>query len=385
METIPPVSALPGYNPTPERTAYYDPDRGVWHVFGYDEVQRVLSDYTVFSSEREGRLDPAGPGLNFEHIVTMDPPRHRVMRNLFTQAFTPRTVAQLEPAIRSTVHTLLDRVVPQGEMDVIEDLAVPLPLLVIMALLGVPEDMLPMMRVLSDGFLEINTEHSLMSREAAFQQFADLIAQRRREPQNDLISGLIAAEVEGERLSDRQINDFCLGLLVAGNETTRNLIGSTMLCFDLFPQALAEVSADPDLLPGAIEEAVRFISPVVQFPRMTLSDTTIDGQQVPAGAWVFPWIMSANRDPDYFHNPDTFDIHRSPNRHLGFGYGIHYCIGAPLARLEARVALEILLDRIDAIRFLHDVPLGPVMLPLTFGYQHLRIAFSPATRARPLL
>ncbi len=376
MDTIPSVPTLPGYHPTPDQAAYYDPERGVWHAFRYEEVQRVLSDYTVFSSERGGRLDPAGPSLNFEHIVTMDPPRHRVMRGLFTQAFTSRTVAQLEPAIRRMVHTLLDRVAARGEMDVVEDLAVPLPLLVIMALLGVPDEQLPMMRVLSDGFLEINTEHSLMSREAAFQQFADLIALRRSQPRDDMISGLVAAEVEGERLSDRQINDFCLGLLVAGNETTRSLIGSAMLCFDRFPQAQAEVCADPSLLPGAIEEAVRFISPVVQFPRVVLADTTIDGQVVRAGEWVFPWIMSANRDPAFFANPDTFDIRRSPNRHLGFGYGIHYCVGAPLARLEARVALEILFERFEEIRFLHDAPLEPIMLPLTFGYKHLHIAFA---------
>ncbi|HEU4323155.1 MAG TPA: cytochrome P450 [Roseiflexaceae bacterium] len=380
MDTIPSASTLPGYHPTPERATYYDAERGIWHVFGYDEVQRVLSEHAIFSSNRAGKLDPFDASLDLDLLVNMDEPRHRPMRNVLAQAFTPRRVAELEPSIRRIAHALIDRVIARGTgtMDIVEDLAVPLPLRVIAALLGVPDEQLSMMRVLSDGLAEVTTEHSAMSLQAAFRQFAELIALRRSAPRDDLISLMVTAEVEGGRLSDRQINDHCIELLVAGNETTRQLIGNAMVCFDLFPQELAAVRADPNLLPGAIEETLRFVTPTPKFPRIALVDTTIEGQIVRAGEWVFPWMMSANRDPAQFPNPHTFDIRRNPNRHLSLGYGIHYCVGAPLARLEARVALEVLFERLGEIRFLHDVPLEPISLPLIFGYRHVRIAFREA-------
>ncbi|HEU4323157.1 MAG TPA: cytochrome P450 [Roseiflexaceae bacterium] len=372
------VSTLPGYHPTPGRAAYYDAERGVWHVFAYDEVQRVLSDHRLFSSDRGGKLDPAEGSLEMELLIGMDEPRHRVTRSLLTQVFTPRRIAGLEPSIRRMAHALIDRVIARGtgEMDIVEDLAVPLPLQVIAALLGVPDELLPVMRVLSDGLAEVTTEHSLVSRDAAFQQFSELIAQRRAEPRDDLISALANAEVDGEHLDHTQLLGHCIELLVAGNATTRSLIGNAMICFDLFPQALADLRADPGLLPGAIEEVLRFVTPTQKFPRVAAVDTTIEGQTVRAGEWIFPWMMSANRDPAYFSNPDTFDIRRSPNRHLSFGHGIHFCLGAPLARLEARVALEVLFERLGEIRFLHDAPLEPISLPLVFGYRHVRIAFT---------
>ncbi|HEU4323023.1 MAG TPA: cytochrome P450 [Roseiflexaceae bacterium] len=370
---------LPGFQPRPGQPAFYDPERRAWQVFRYEEVQRVLSDYTTFSSNRGGKLDPADPSTaNVETIVNQDPPRHRQMRALMLQAFTPRAVARMEPHIRRLAHMLIDEVVGRGEMDVVEAVAAPLPLLVIAELLGVPQDDQQRLRRLSDTTVQFKTEDSAKARQMIQQYFLALVAQRRAEPREDLISALIAAKVDEQSLSDQEVVDYSLTLFVAGNETTRGLIGSAMVCFDLFPQALAEVRADPGLLPDAIEEVVRYIPPVSQFPRVAAVDTQIDGQDVRAGEWVMPWIQSANRDPAQFADPEVFDIRRNPNRHLSFGHGPHFCLGTSLARMEARIALEVLLERLAEIRFLHAAPLEPVIRPIGFGFRSVPIAFTPA-------
>jgi cytochrome P450 len=371
-----PTAALPGYPGTPGRPAYYDPERQAWQVFRYQEVKRVLSDYSTFTSERGGRFDPRDPGTNLENMVMYDPPRHTNMRGVLNHAFTPRTVARLEPFIRRLSNQLLDPLIDRGHMDIVEDFAVPLPLMVISELLGVPSEMLPEMRQISDVFVDVTAEESIQARLQAFARFAELIAQRRAEPRDDMISALIQSEDEGYRLTDSEVNAYCVGLLVAGNETTRSLIGSTMVCFSLFPEAMAEARADPGLIPGAIEEALRFTSPTRQFPRIAKVDTAIDGQTVRAGEWVMPWIESANRDPEVFPNPDVFDIRRQPNRHIAFGHGPHFCIGAALGRLEGQIAFETLFERLDNIRLAPDVALEPIVQTLLFGYRHVPISFT---------
>ncbi len=369
----------PGLHPKPGQPAFYDPERRAWQVFRYEEVQRVLSDYSTFSSSRGGKLDPADPSTgSLETLVDQDPPRHRQMRALMLQAFTPRAIARMEPHIRRLAHLLIDREIDRGEMDVVKALAIPLPLLVITELLGVPQEDQQRLRLLSEATVEYTTEESARARQDMQQYFLALAAQRRAEPRDDLISALIAAEVDSERLSDHEVVNYALMLFVAGNESSSNLIASAMVCFDLFPEALAEVRADPSLLPGAVEEVLRYIPPTPQFPRIAAVDTTIDGQAVRAGEWVMPWIQSANRDPAQFPNPNTFDIRRSPNRHLSLGHGVHFCLGASLARMQVRIALEVLLERLAEIRFQHDTPVMPVVAPLSFGYRNVRIAFTPA-------
>ena len=368
--------ALPGHPVTPGRPAYYDPERQAWQVFRYQEVKRVLSDYSTFTSQRGGRFDPRDPGATFEAPTEYDPPQHTKMRGLMNQAFTPRSIAKLEPFIRRLCNQLLDQVIDQGRMDLVEDFAVPLPLMVISELLGVPSEMLPEMRQLSDIFMDVTGEASIQARGQALAHFAELIAQRRAEPRDDMLSALIQAENDGFRLTDSQVNAYSVSLLVAGNETTRHLTGSTMLCLCLFPEAMAEVRADTSLLPGAIEEALRFTSPIRQFPRIARVDTAIEGQTVRAGEWVMPWIESANRDPEVFPNPDVFDIRRQPNRHIAFGHGPHFCIGAALARLQTQVAFTTLFERLGAIELDQSVALEPIVQVLAFGYTHVPLTFT---------
>ncbi len=353
----------------------FDSARGIWSAFRYDDVRRVLSDYAAFSSERGGpdSSNPLGAS-----IISTDPPRHRQLRALVTQAFTPRTVAQLEPRIESIVADLLDAVAGKGEMDVIGDFAYPLPVIVIAELLGIPTADRAQFKQWSDAIVTGPRAAGMGGRDPQAEMavyFRGLIEQRRHEPRNDLISGLLDAQIDGEHLTEIELLGFCILLLVAGNETTTNLIGNAVLCFDEFPDAMAQVRERPDLLPSAIEESLRYRSPVQSMFRSVTADTELGGRNVPAGGFMIAWIGSANRDPGQFPDPDRFDVERNPNRHLAFGQGIHFCLGAPLARLEARVALSALLARMPALRRVRDVPLEPVPSAIVYGVKHLPVKF----------
>lgn len=350
---------------------FYDEQSGAWLVFRYDDVQHILLDPATFSSNRDVSSDnPISASM-----ISSDPPRHRQLRNLATQAFTPRTVARLEPRITSIVNDLLDHVEDKGEMDVIRDLAFPLPVTVIAELLGIPSTDQMQFKQWSEAIVG-NSEESYMTaqREMAF-YFLSLIAQRRSAPQDDLITALIEAEVDGEHLPDVELLGFCILLLVAGHETTTNLIGNAILCFDEHPQVMDELRAEPALLPSAVEEALRYYSPVKSLGRVATVDTTLRGQHIKAGQFILPIFASANRDEEQFPNADTFDIRRTPNRHLAFGHGIHFCLGAPLARLEARIALGAVLERFSQIRRDRSIPLHLKESGIIFGLQSLPITF----------
>lgn len=356
----------------------FDAARGIWSAFRYDDVRRVLSDYAVFSSERGG---PGAGGNNplGASIISTDPPRHRQRRALVTQAFTPRTVTQLEPRIEAIVGELLDAVAGTGEMDLIGDFAYPLPVIVIAELLGIPTEDRAQFKQWSDAIVSGPHAAGMDGRNPQAEMavyFRGLIEQRRREPRNDLISSLLDAQIEGQHLTEMELLGFCILLLVAGNETTTNLIGNAVLCFDEFPDALARVREQPGLLPSAIEEVLRYRSPVQSMFRSVAADTELGGRVVPAGSFMIAWIGSANRDPDQFPDPDRFDVERSPNRHLAFGQGIHFCLGAPLARLEARVALAALLARMPGLRRVSEAPLEPMPSSIVYGVRHLPITFA---------
>jgi len=186
---------------------------------------------------------------------------------------------------------------------------------------------------------------------------------------------LLAAEIEGQHLDEQELLGFCVLLLVAGNETTTNLIGNAVLCFDEHPEAMEQLRAEPALLPDAIEEVLRYRSPIKMMFRVATTDVELGGQQMRAGEGVVAWISSANHDEAQFPHADTFDIRRSPNRHLAFGYGIHFCIGAPLARLESKIALAAMLERLPGMRQVRDVPLEPTGSFVLYGVQHLPITF----------
>ena len=206
--------------------------------------------------------------------------------------------------------------------------------------------------------------------------FLGMIEQRRQQPRDDLISGLTEAQVEGEHLTAQELLGFCILLLIAGNETTTNLIGNAILAFDEQPEAQEQLRNAPKLLPSAIEEALRYRSPVQSMFRVAAREVELGGQTIPEDAWIVAWIGSANRDGAQFPDPDRFDMARTPNRHVAFGHGIHFCIGAPLARLEARIALGALLERTRDLRVAPDAHLEALGGNIVFGVQQLPVTFT---------
>lgn len=343
----------------------------VWQVFRYADVVRILSDPATFSSDTTA-FSPPNPDFdlfNKGNIVTMDPPRHRKLRTLVNQVFTPRVVAGLASQITEITTLLLDAADSAGRFDLVDALAYPLPVTVIAELLGVPAQDQPRFRAWAEPlFNQQDVGATIVPSDELVNTVAPVIHEmneyllahirrRRQQPADDLIGKLTTAEVDGERLTDEEIVGFAGVLLLAGHVTTTALLGNAVLCFDRHPEAAAVVRADRDLLPAAIEEVLRFRSPFPRLGRVTTIDTEIGGHTVPAGQLVIPWIAAANRDAERFPDPDRFDVHRNNTGHVAFGHGIHFCIGAPLARLEAKIALGIMLDR---YRNIAVDPAGPI-------------------------
>ncbi|HLZ58954.1 MAG TPA: cytochrome P450 [Ktedonosporobacter sp.] len=362
----------------------FDQNWGAWHVFRYADVTRVLSDYATFSSDESRYMPPEYRDTSpiSSSILRMDPPRHRQLRNLVSQAFTPRMVAQMESRIKEITDGLLDQVAAKGEMDAIRDLAYPLPVTVIAELLGIPAELREDFKRWSDalvsggeGLTEEQVQALMQEIGSMFGYFSQVLAERRAHPQGDLVSALLATEVDGEHLSDQELLGFCGLLLVAGNETTTNLIGNLLLCLDENPGTVERLRANRALVPGAIEEALRYYSPIRTMTRFAATETTIGDQKIEAGQTIIPWISSADRDEAEFPDADRFNIEREPNRHLGFGRGIHFCLGAPLARLEVKIALNAMLDRLPGAWQVSDVPLEPIKSFLVFGTKNLPLTW----------
>jgi cytochrome P450 len=354
---------------------YFDEARASWMVFRYADVQRILLDTHTFSSQRapnpDGSLDPIMSGS----MLGTDPPRHQQIRSLVAQAFTPRTIARLEPWIISIVHDLLDRVQGKGEMDVVDNLAFPLPITVIAELLGVPRNDQELFRQWTAEIVGGDIAKQPAATQKIVHYISTAMEQRRKEPQEDLISNLLAAKIDGETLPEKDLLGVCALMFVAGHETTTGLISNAIVCFDEHPDAMRQVLAHPELLPSAIEEVLRYRAVVHSMVRVATVDTVLCGQQIKAGDLVIPLFAAANFDEAQFPHPEIFDIQRMPNRHLGFGHGIHFCLGAPLARLEARIALEAMLERLPHLQRRHTVPLELRPSPSIYGLKHLPISF----------
>ncbi|MEW9554919.1 cytochrome P450 [Nonomuraea sp. NPDC050783] len=333
---------------------FAEPPRA-WVVHGHAEVSRVLADHRLFSSdERRHSARPAPHRDNplLGGLSAIDPPRHHLLRRLVGRAFTPRAVQALIPSITATVRTRLTGV--DGELDVIGDLGLPLPVRTIAALLGVDAARQPdfvrwteAITSFAGAFAEDPARRAAFAtaRAELAGYFLEVFAQRRARPRGEVIDTLLAAEPDGSRLTDDELLDFCTLLLVNGHETTKTLLVNLVLCLVAHPEALSRLRADPGLVPSAIEEVLRFLPPVGGVDRFTTGPAVIAGHAVGPGERVIAMTLSANRDPRVFAAPEEFRPDRTPNEHLSFGRGVHFCLGAHLARHEAAIALRALLAR----------------------------------------
>lgn len=337
---------------------------GYWGVFRHADVVQVSHDPTTFrSAPRVFIKDPAEPVGEGQILINMDPPRHTKLRRIVNRGFTPRQIALLEPTIRTLVSGLLDAAAASGTFDMVADVAVELPLQVIAELVGVPPEdrhrvfaMTEVMMSVGDpdlGYTEADA-HVAMGEMFAY---ADALSQARTDtPGDDLLSLILRADVDGEALTPIETNFFFLLLMNAGSETTRTLIAGGMLAMFEHPEQWARLIDDRTLVPTAVEEMLRWVTPVMHFRRTAATDAVVADQRIAAGDKVVLWYPSANRDEEVFPEADRFDVARTPNEHVSFGAGgPHFCLGASLARLEARVLFEELLERLPRL-----APAGPV-------------------------
>jgi len=347
-----------------------------WQVFRYEDVLAVLTDYSRFSSQA---YELTG-GFLKNSLIAKDPPDHRKLRNLVNQAFTPKAVAHLSDRITQITQELLNEVQLQGKMDIVSDIAFPLPAKVIAELLGVPSEDWNIFqrwaRVDGSDPASSRRESGQSMQIEMFNYFSDLLEERRRTPREDLISSLSVAEVDGERLSEPELLSFCTLLLAAGQETTKNLITNAIVCLTDHRESMERLIHEPAMMTTAIEEVLRFLPPVWFLFRQTKTDVELAGQHIPANQVMLAWTASANRDPARFPDPDRFDIEREPNRHLAFGHGIHFCVGAPLARLEAKIALPMMLHQLKNLQRVEGVPIM-VHAGIVFVIRSLPVTFQP--------
>ena len=359
------------YNPISAKTRAYPFDKyeelrrkdpvhrlrtiNAWVLTQYEDTNAVLRDHARFSRDYGGKSA-------YRSMLDTDPPDHTRLRTLVSKAFTPRSVADLAPRIQQIVDDLLDATEGRDRFDLIDSFAYPLPVIVIAEMLGVLSGDIEVFKSWSND-IALSVEPTVSdeqqrrideSGEKLYDYFEGIIEQRRREPRDDMITALIAAEDEGDRLTHEELLATLLLLLVAGNETTRNLIGNGTLALMRNPGQLARLRSKPDLLDSAINEMLRYDSPVQLDGRMAVEEIEIGGKRIKPGQRAICLLGAANRDPSVFTNPDVFDIGRQEASHIAFGRGIHYCLGAPLAVLEGRVAFSSLLKRFSSIKLLSE-------------------------------
>ncbi|MGO9451187.1 MAG: cytochrome P450 [Candidatus Binataceae bacterium] len=328
-------------------------------VTRYADVSSALHDHEHFSS-----IPPPLPPDAFRpfgdsrDLLGQDPPDHTRLRRLISRDFTPKRIRELEPRIREIARDLLGKAAAKGEFNVMADLANVLPVMVIAEMLGVPAEKYAMFKEWSDRIIDAGNAipgtppppETITAGMSLISYFVEEVAKRRKQPGADLVSALVTARDETDALSENALIQFIFLLLLAGNETTTNLIGNGTLALMRHPDQLALLRREPARLPRAIEEMLRYDPPVQSTARFPKNPVNLGATEIPAGAVAFMILAAANRDPAQFPDPERFDISRDPNEHLSFGEGIHFCIGAPLARLEARVAFEEMLAQFPSLR-----------------------------------
>lgn len=299
-------------------------------------------------------------------FLLMDPPDHTRLRSLVNRAFTPRVIEQLRSRVQAITNDLLDAIAEKGAMEVIEDLAYPLPVLVISEMLGVPAESHNQFKAWSAELAAALDPTPAIDPSAVQRQrsaienfdelFRELIAERRREPKDDLLSGLVQVEEQGDRMTEGELLSTCRLILIAGHETTVNLIANGIHQLLRHPDEMQRFRDDLSLAPSAVEEILRFDPPVQMTGRIALENMEFDGVPVPKGHSAITLLAAANRDPERYEEPGRFDITRNDDRHLAFGFGIHYCLGAPLARVEGQIALAAVLRRFDGLELRTEKP-----------------------------
>jgi len=362
----------PFYRRLREKEPVHQSPMGFWVLTRYEDCVAVLRDQRFGREEFQQMLssvygdDSEKPQLP-RSMLFRDPPDHTRLRALVSKAFTPRMIETMRDHIQEIVDRLLDRVQDTGRMDVMEDLAYPLPVTVICEMLGVPvtdhasirgwsADIARSLDAIGLPSDQAIVERGRTSRRALAGYFRRLVPERRARPQQDLLSGLIAAEEQGDKLSQDEVIAMCLLLFIAGHETTVNLIGNGTLALLRHPDQMRKLQADPALIGNAVEELLRYDSPVQRTARITSVDAEVGGQPMPKGTMVITALGAANRDPAQFPDPDVLDVTRKDPRHISFGFGIHFCLGAPLARVEGQLALGTLLRRMPKLALAESNP-----------------------------
>ncbi|MDN4072250.1 cytochrome P450 [Fictibacillus terranigra] len=362
-----------------------DEKRGAWDVFDYQSVKYVLEAKEFFSSNRSKKQDDQQKSPIELSLISIDPPKHTQMRSLVNKAFTPKVMKAWRPRVERIAKQLLDNIDPAADIDVVKQFSYPLPVMVIAEILGVPLQDQSRFKEWSNWVvagpkdnspeaIRLLEENQQRTYHELYVYFKEIVRNKRETPGEDIISVLLGAKALGAVLTEEEIIGFCILLLVAGNETTTNLISNAFYCFTEFPEVFEEIIKDTEgTLPLAIEEVLRYRSPVQAMSRVAKEDTLLGEARIKAGDIVVAWMGSANRDEQQFKDAGRFNIKRKPNPHLAFGKGIHFCLGAPLARLEAEIALQEWIKRYPAFKRSDDFTLEPIQSTFVYGLKEFKL------------
>ena len=381
-----------------ESPVHWDPYLHAWVVTRYADVVTVLHRFSAARTPTPEQLDAIGlsslapvAALMVRQMLFLDAPAHTRIRSLAAQAFTPRRVAELRRHIQEIADTLLDAVVARGRMDVIQDLAAPLPAIVTAEMLGVPTADHLQLKAWSADFAEMlgNFQHNpdraarvLRSTEDMLDYFRAAVREQRTRPRPGLVSAMLQADIDGDRFTEDEVIANCIITMIGGQETTTNLIGNGVLALLRHPDELERLRREPALIGSAIEELLRYESPSQHTARLAPEDTMLGGQQIRRRQAVIAVMAAGNRDPERFPDPDRLDLARPDNRHLAFGWAAHFCFGAPLARLEGQIAVSTLLRRLGALRLETSALTWRTNLGLR-GLTGLPITFTRDSRGTP--